>query len=667
MTLEYSSGHERLRLEAWGDDSIRVRVGQAQIAEELPGALIAPRPAPSAGASSNGTTLINGRLRAQISADGLVSFSRSEDGRELFSEQKAHFWWPGPRLFVPDGNGYYRLEQRFKAYEGERLYGLGQHLHGRFDQKGLVMDLVQRNAEVSVPFMVSSRGYGFLWNSPAVGRVELADNGTRWVADSARQIDYWVSAGDKPAEILAHYADATGHTPELPSWASGFWQSKLRYRTQEELLSVAREYHRRGIPLAVIVNDFFHWDHLGDWNFHPGEWPDPGAMVAELESMGTKLMVSVWPTVSPLSVNYKPMGDRGLLVSNEYGPSIQVTWPDRGVNAWVGVSVYDPTNPEARQYIWQQVEKNYYELGVRVFWLDACEPEIKPGYPAGLKFTAGPGLAVANLYPREHARAFYEGMAGRGETEILTLCRSAWAGSQRYGAAVWSGDIPSTFDSFQVQVRAGLNMAMSGIPWWTTDIGGFFAGDPEDPTFRELLVRWFQYGAFCPLFRLHGDRQPNSRMGTAMTGGPNEVWSFGEEVYSILKDYIFLRERIRPYLHEQASSTTKTGIPIMRPLLVEFPDDEASWDVDDQFMFGPDLLVAPVLEQGARSRRVYLPSGAQWTNAWTGATVPSGIRGDRRGSAGTDPAFLPGRSPPSDHPKLKLPSPGHGRGAPVVS
>ena len=624
VTLEYSSGHERLRLEAWGDDSIRVRVGQARIAEELPGALIEPRPAPSADASSNGTTLINGKLRAQNLR------RRTSKLLALRRRPRAAFRAEGPllvaraRLFVADGNGYYRLEQRFKPYEGEKLYGLGQHLHGRFDQKGLVMDLVQRNAEVSVPFMVSSRGYGFLWNSPAVGRVELADNGTRWVADSAAQIDYWVSAGDKPAEILSHYADATGHAPALPSWASGFWQSKLRYRTQEELLTVAREYHHRGIPLAVIVNDFFHWDHLGDWNFYPTEWPDPAAMVAELESMGTKLMVSVWPTVSPLSVNYKPMEDRGLLVSNEYGPSIQVTWPDRGVSAWVGVSVYDPTNPEGRDYIWQQVEKNYYEIGVRVFWLDACEPEIKPGHPAGLRFAVGPGPAVANLYPREHARAFYEGMTGRGETEILTLCRSAWAGSQRYGAAVWSGDIPSTFDSFRVQVRAGLSMAMSGIPWWTTDIGGFFAGDPEDPTFRELLVRWFQYGAFCPLFRLHGDRQPNSRMGTAMTGGPNEVWSFGEEVYSILKDYIFLRERIRPYVHDLASLASKTGIPMMRPLLVEFPEDETSWDIDNQFMFGPDLLVAPVVEQGARSRRVYLPSGAQWTNAWTSEKVPSG-------------------------------------------
>jgi alpha-D-xyloside xylohydrolase len=623
--LDCSSGQERLRLEAWGEDSIRVRAAHAQIDDELPGALLSPRPAPSAGATSNGGILVNGKLRAQISRDGLLSFWSSDGDRELLSEQKAHFWWPAwPRLFLANGNGHYRIEQRFRAYEGEKLYGLGQHLHGRFDQKGVVMDLVQRTSEVSVPFMMSSRGYGFLWNSPAIGRVELADNGTRWVADSARQVDYWVTAGDNPGEILSHYADATGHAPELPSWASGFWQSKLRYRTQEELLAVAREYHRRGVPLAVIVSDFFHWEYLGDWSFYSADWPDPAAMVAELESMGTKLMVSVWPSLSPLSANYGPMSEGGLLISSEQSATVHATWPERGLGSWTGVAFYDATNPEARRYIWEQVENNYYKLGVHVFWLDACEPELKPAFPASLNFAAGPGLEVANLYPREHARAFYEGLVSRGEQEVLTLGRSAWAGSQRYGAAVWSGDIPSTFESLRVQVRAGLNMAMSGIPWWTTDIGGFFEGDPDDPGFRELLVRWFQYGAFCPLFRSHGYRLPNPELSPDMTGGPNEIWSFGEEAYAVLRDYISVRERLRPYLHAQARQVSKTGLPVMRPLLLEFSGDERAWEVDDEFMFGPDLLVAPVLEQGARERCVYLPAGAQWENAWTGEHAKSG-------------------------------------------
>jgi alpha-D-xyloside xylohydrolase len=624
--LDISLGHERLRLEAWGADSIRVRASQGTVDDGVPGALIAPPPSPLNGITMDGAVLVHGKLRAEVTSDGLVSFWRSDRDGELLSEQKAHFWWPGSRFFVPNGNGHYRIEQRFQAYEDEKLFGLGQHLHGRFDQKGLVIDLVQRNAEVSVPFMMSSRGYGFLWNSPAVGRVELAANGTRWVADSARQIDYWVTTGDSPVELLSHYADVTGHAPDLPSWASGFWQSKLRYRTQDELLSVAREYHRRGLPLSVIVSDFFHWEHLGDWSFDSDEWPDPVAMVSELESMGTKLMVSVWPSLSPLSSNYKPMSDRGLLVSNEQGAAFHSNWPERGVSEWIGVAFYDPTSAEARQYIWDQVEKSYYKAGVRVFWLDACEPEMRPYHPAGLRYAAGPGPEVANLYPREHTRAFYEGMTANGEDEVLLFCRSAWAGSQRYGAAVWSGDVPSTFESFGAQVRAGLNMAMSGIPWWTTDIGGFSGGDPEDPGFRELLVRWFQYGVFCPLTRLHGNRLPESTMGAAMTGGPNEVWSFGEQVYEILSDYLRMRERLRPYLHVQARHTSLTGVPIMRPLLIEFPDDPGAWDIDDQFMFGSDVLVAPMLEQGARGRSVYLPSGAAWTNVWTDECLPGGAK-----------------------------------------
>src|SRR5271154_1058257 len=219
--IEITLGHEWLRIEGWGDDSIRVRAGQGPIVEDVPGALITPSPRPASRTTSDGVVLVNGKLTAQVSADGMVSFSRSDDDRELLSEERAHFWWPGSRFFVANGNDHYRIEQRFRAYEDEKLFGLGQHLHGRFDQKGLVIDLVQRNAEVSVPFMVSNRGYGFLWNSPAVGRVELAANGTRWVADSARQIDYWVTTGDTPVDLLSHYADVTGHAPDLPSWASG--------------------------------------------------------------------------------------------------------------------------------------------------------------------------------------------------------------------------------------------------------------------------------------------------------------------------------------------------------------------------------------------------------------------------------------------------------------
>lgn len=311
-----------------------------------------------------------------------------------------------------------------------------------------MIDLVQRNAEVTIPFFVSSRGYGFLWNNPAVGRVELADNGTRWVSDSARQIDYWFSAGT-PAQTLSHYADATGHAPMLPEFAAGFWQSKLLYRNQEELLDVACEYHRRGLPLDVIVIDYFHWTRLGDWQFDRDQWPDPAAMVAELTSLGVRPMTTIWPSVSPLSRNFAHMRDEGMLVGTESGMPLHHLFPDKGFGGvGMGVSFYDPTNPAARAFVWEQVKKEYYDAGVRVWWLDGCEPEIFPEDPANLRYAAGPGTEVANIYPREHARAFFEGMQSEGEQDVILLCRSAWAGSQRWGVALWSGDVDTTWSRF---------------------------------------------------------------------------------------------------------------------------------------------------------------------------------------------------------------------------
>ncbi|MEU4769379.1 glycoside hydrolase family 31 protein [Actinosynnema sp. NPDC023794] len=638
--LEWRAGGETLRVEAWGPDAVRVRATPGgSVLDDLPGALLDAPPGghPEIGIAEHHATLVNGALTVRVDADtagsvtpylpataGRLTFLRTEDGAELLAEQPAHFWWPGPRSAAPTGNGYHRLEQRFRAYPGERLYGLGQHTHGMFDQKGAVVDLVQRNGEVTIPLLVSDRGYGLLWNSPAVGRVELAETGTRWVADSARQIDYWVTAG-APADVLRRYADATGHAPELPSWAAGFWQCKLRYRTQEELLEVAREHRRRGLPLSVIVCDFFHWTHLGEWRFDPEEWPDPAGMVRELDELGVKLMVSVWPSVGPASENYHPMLDRGLFIGSDYGPVAHADWPDKGLGAYSAqVAFYDSTNPEARDYVWERLRRGYHELGITVFWLDASEPELKPGHQTGLRYHAGPGQEVANLYPRENARMVHDGLRAAGETGIISLNRSSWAGAQRYGAALWSGDIGTDFATLRAQIKAGLNVMMSGIPWWTTDIGGFHGGDPDDPAYREVLVRWFQYGTFCPLFRLHGFRGPSQVLEPAMTGLPNEVWSYGDEVYPILVDHLHLRERLRPYVMEQMRAAAATGLPPMRPLFLEFPDDERAWEVDDAFLLGPDLLVAPVTAAGARERTVHLPAGARWTDAWTGREHPGG-------------------------------------------
>jgi alpha-D-xyloside xylohydrolase len=628
--LEWRGGHEIVRVEPWGPDSLRVRGTLWQsIRDDLPGALLPPPPGPAAKTeiTANLARLVNGTITAEITASGQIRFTHTEDGTELLAEVVPHFTGPPQRRYTPTGHGsgLHRIEVLFKARDGERCYGLGQHQHGRLDQKGAVIELIQRNTEVSIPFLLSSAGYGFLWNNPGIGRVELGTTGTRWVAEASRQWDYWVTAAAEPADIVRRYTDVTGRAPMLPEWASGFWQCKLRYRTQDELLGVAREFRRRGLPLSVIVVDYFHWTRQGEWRFDPAEWPDPAGMVAELDRLGVKLMVSIWPTVNPAGETYAEMADLGLLVASERGHSLHLAIWDKGSgDRRAMVSYYDPTHPRAREYIWSRVRDGYYSCGVRVWWLDACEPELVPEHPDNLRYHLGPGLEVGNLYPLLNAKAFYDGMTAEGEDEVVSLCRSAWAGSQRYGAAVWSGDIGSTFADLRRQIPAGLNIGLSGIPWWTTDIGGFKGGDVRSPSFRELLVRWFQFGVFSPLCRLHGFRVPGTMSKAEQSGAPNEPWSFGDQVYEILRHWLALRERLRPYVMDTMRVAHAEGLPPMRPLFLNFPADETCWEIDDQFLLGDDLLVAPVVVEGAIERRVYLPAGARWLDAWTGAAQPGG-------------------------------------------
>jgi alpha-D-xyloside xylohydrolase len=618
--IQWERDHEIVQIEPWGYDSLRVRATlNTEIHDGLVSALLPPiQTDANITIDENEATIINGAIAARISSNGLISYTNTAQKRELLAEPRSYTSSRIPaRYFKAKQSDLYYLEARFQAYDGERFYGLGQHQHGRLDQKGCVIDLLQRNTEVSVPFLFSSRGYGLLWNNPAIGRVELGNTETRWVAEATPQLDYWITVGETPVAIMEHYADATGHAPAFPEWASGFWQSKLRYRTQDELLAVACEYKQRGLPIAAIIIDYFHWTLQGDWRFDSACWPDPEEMVSKLREMEIEPIVSIWPTVNRLSENFEEMQARGLLLRNELGlPAHLLFWDNRPEGS-IPLQYYDATHPEARQFIWEQVRDHYYKYGIKTWWLDACEPEMFPFHPENLHFHLGNGAAVANAYPMLHERGFYENIRAAGEEKVLNLCRSAWAGSQRYGATVWSGDIESTFEALQAQVRAGLNMAMSGIPWWTTDIGGFYGGDNNSPSFRELIVRWFQYGAFCPIFRLHGNRVSGDGGEWTGTGGSNEVWSFGEDAYQIIKELLFLRERLRPYIEQQMQLAHEKGIPLMRPIFFDFPADEMGSKVDDQFMFGPDLLVAPVLNEGARNRQVYLPKGTTWIDAWS--------------------------------------------------
>lgn len=634
---------ELLCIEPYGSDGLRVRATQlADFQDDSLSALAGQEEMHGdveLVVEGDTAWIRNGKLRCEVLCTGKLKFY-NQKGELLLEEYDRNRFRPNapgeadsaleiiPRTFVPHrGTDNYSLSVKFEAKEGERFYGMGQYSQPFLNLKGCALELSQRNSQISIPFAVSSRGYGFLWNNPAIGRAVFGRNLTEWYADSTKQMDYWITAGDTPAQIEEAYADVTGKVPMMPDYATGFWQCKLRYRTQEELLEVAREYRRRHLPLSVIVIDFFHWTAQGDFQFDPQFWPDPEEMVRELKEMGIELMVSVWPTVEEKSENYRYMEEMGYLIRTEMGPRMGIKNKD---------TYMDATNPDARTFVWEKLKAHYYDKGIRLFWLDECEPELTKYEYDNYRLHAGSHKEAGNLYPKEFARMVYEGRKQEGEEEILSLVRCAWAGSQKYGALVWTGDISSDFNSLRNQVTAGMNMGLSGFPWWTTDIGGFHGGNIDSEEFRECFVRWFEFGAFCPVFRLHGFRLPvvvepgkpafqagNAEGWIYTSGSPNEVWSYGEEIYEICKKYLLLREKMRPYLKEQMKLAHEKGTPVMRPLFYDYPEDKKAWDVENQYLLGPDILVAPVVDAGCRERSVYLPEG-NWRNIDTGEVYQGG-------------------------------------------
>lgn len=647
--LLFRKGHETVSIHAWGKNALRVR---AWVCAQMPaqeGALLPPEPVqPVVEAGTHTAVVRNGNICAVINSLGKIRFLNAEGEllleeyyrrREGYMNMEADAHLAeirgqsdfasaldlNAREFSPILGGAYALTMRFESDPEEKLYGMGQYQQPFLNLKGCTLELAHRNSQASVPFLLSSKGYGFLWNNPAIGSVTFARNVTEWHARSTEILDYWICAGDTPSQITSAYASVTGTVPMMPDYAMGFWQCKLRYMSQEELLSVAREYHRLGVPVSVIVVDYFHWPHQGDWCFDPEYWPDPEGMVRELESMGMKLMVSVWPTVDTRSVNYLELSERGLLIRTDRGVPVSMLYEGNTLH-------FDATNPEARAFIWEKCRENYYKKGIHIFWLDEAEPEYAY-YDFDLyRYYLGPNIRIGNLYPRMYAQAFYDGMRSEGQESVINLLRCAWAGSQRYGALVWSGDIDSSFRAMRNQLCAGLNMGIAGIPWWTTDIGGFHGGNIHDPTFHEILLRWFAWGCYCPVMRLHGDRDPQLPPpapgsfggGQLGSGAANEIWSYGEKAYSIMRSFIFKREELKPYIRLQMERAHQDGTPVMRPLFYDFPEDPKAWECEDAYMFGDALLVAPVLMPGVSSRPVYLPSGCRWTEEATGRQYDGG-------------------------------------------
>jgi alpha-D-xyloside xylohydrolase len=638
---------ETLRIEPWGTDSLRVRATMFPAFTGNDWALTEPvtglQPAVHIGTQTLRTgeggkweapfaSIENGRLKATVNHSGVLTFFK--DGKQILKEynrfydgsvtRESHCLKVPSREWLPYTAGDYKLTVRFESTDGEKIFGMGQYQQPYLDMKGCVLELAQRNSQVSVPFMVSSLGYGFLWNNPAVGKVSFGKNLTEWVAGACKEMDYWITAEDKPRELLYQYTAVTGRAPMMREDCMGLWQCKLRYRTQDEVLSVAREYHRRNIPIDVIVIDFFHWTVQGDWKFDGKYWPDPKAMVDELHSMGIKVMVSVWPSVDRRSENFNEMMERGLLMRTERGAA--QTYDFQGDCVQI-----DPTNPETRAYVWDKCKRHYYDYGIDFFWLDNSEPDLTKYDFDNFRYYLGPALECSNIYPQYYSRAYFEPMS-RTDKQPVNLLRSGWAGSQKYGNVLWSGDVPSSWEALRDQVAAGLSIGMAGIPWWNTDIGGFMEGNVNDSDFRQLLVRWYEWAVFTPVMRLHGDREPftippldNRERGGGYlhTGQPTEMWALGDEIFTIMKAGYDLRKSLKPYLKRIYQEAHENGSPLMRPMFYEFPEDAACWELADQYMFGPDYLVAPILKPDTLERAVYLPAG-QWEEIHTGEIFPGG-------------------------------------------
>jgi alpha-D-xyloside xylohydrolase len=548
--------------------------------------------------SGGQTTLTTARLTVSLSArEGSLSF-KTRQGETLVQE-KGNL----ARTYLPAAAGsLYHIEDRFSPDATEALYGLGQHQSGLFNYRGSTLELGQNNTDVAIPLLVSSKGYGILWNTASFSYVDnrfpLDLNFESMAAD---QVDYYVLYGPQMDQILHEYRTMTGHAPLFPQWGYGLFQSKDRYQTQAEILDIASQYRARHIPLDAIVQDWYWWKRggEGDPEFNAG-YTDVPAELKTLHGEHVHAMISVWGLMDKDSKNFQEIQRQGFEIP--------------------GTHVYDPSNPAARDFFWNQLVGKLFAQGWDAFWLDSAEPEeywphVGDAILRYKQLHIGSGAEYTNIFPFMHNLGVRDHWKQTNpEKRVSLLTRSAFMGQQRVGATVWSGDVYSTWWALRHQVAAGLNFALSGYPYWTTDIGGYhqpYNGAASQPGYQELYARWFEYGAFCPVFRTHGHRDHN------------ELWTYNR-VYPALLAIDRLRYRLLPYVYSLAWKVTSEDYTIQRPLVMDFREDPATWEAGDQFLFGPAILVSPVLKEHATSRAVYLPAGTGWYDFWTGKRTAGG-------------------------------------------
>jgi alpha-D-xyloside xylohydrolase len=557
-------------------------------------------------------------IEAQIRKDADGVHAHTPTARQVFDRHAFHT----------------KLE--FEWMPEEALYGLGSHEEGMMNLRGQHQYLYQQNMKVVVPALLSTRGYGILIDSYSLMTFHDDVFGSYLWTDVDDELNYYFIYGPEFDHIVQNIRQLTGKATMLPRWSFGYIQSKERYVSQTELIDVVSEYRERGLPIDCIVQDWKSWSHnlWGQKTFDPERFPDPKGMMTALHRMNARLMISIWPNMNPGGDNWREMRDAGCLLNNQ--------------------GTYDAFNEKARALYWKQANEGLFSHDIDAWWTDCTEPfqadwmgAYKPEPEERLRINTEEAKRYLdpefiNAYSLLHSQGIYKGQRGTNtEKRVVNLTRSAYAGQQRYGTITWSGDVSATWDTLRRQIADGLNFCATGLPYWTTDVGAFFVkNDPklwfwngdfdlgvDDMGYRELFVRWFQYGAFLPMFRTHG------------TDTPREIWRFGkpgEMFYDALVKFLRLRYRLMPYIYSLAGMVTHEDYTMLRALPFDFRCDPNTYDVNDQFMFGPAILVNPVtqpmyfapqstpLTGVTRARPVYLPKGADWYDFWTGRCYSGG-------------------------------------------
>ncbi|MDP4238276.1 MAG: glycoside hydrolase family 31 protein [Bacteroidota bacterium] len=558
---------------------------------------------------------------------GVISFSDLDNRLLLIESANKPTFLPATDL----NGGSYKIKQQFRLSDSEAVYGLGQDQRGIINFRNHTLLLKQRNMYVANPFLLSSKGYGLLWDNYSVTNFSDDHTGTSFEPEIGDCIDYYFVYGESADGTIAAYRELTGAAPMYGKWVFGFWQCRERYQSQDEIAGVVEKYRNLKVPLDNVVQDWRYWGMEENvWNsteFGNPNFPDPQAMIDKIHNNHAHIMISVWPSFGTGTAIYKELDKENLLLNFR-------TWPDNE-----HVRVYDAFNPKARDIYWKHINKNLFSIGMDAWWLDATEPEQgdRPGKIDSTQTALGSFKRVGNAFPLETNRGVYENQRKTSsDKRVFILTRSAFTGQQRYGASTWSGDIDGNWQVFHNQIAAGINFSLSGIPYWTTDIGGFWVR-PElypqgvaDTAYQELYVRWFQFGAFSPLFRSHG------------TNTPREIYQFGGKgywAYDVQEKYINLRYRLLPYIYSQSWRVTSEGATMMRGLVMDFPTDTIALNRTNQYMFGPSILVTPVTEPLYTTRdgnlgksdfsttkptAVYLPGSQSWFDFWTGERFNGG-------------------------------------------